>query len=210
MLEVFGRTQKELLKEMFKSQSGLTVDELTDRLGVTRTAVNQHLNILKSDGFVIEGALQATAGRPGRRYILTQKGQDVFPKQYSWFSSIMLSSLKSAQGSEHLTSFMRSAAKLVAQGLTSKNEKKTYAEQVQSLIATMNELAYDAKLKVVGRGFEIEARNCVYHSLAKEHPEVCEFDIELIKSATGSKVEHKECMVRGASRCCFHLERAKK
>jgi predicted ArsR family transcriptional regulator len=210
VLEVFGKTQKELLKEMFKSQSGLTVDELTDRLGVTRTAVHQHLSILKSDGFVIEGALQATAGRPGRRFLLTQKGQDVFPKQYSWFSAIMLSSLKSAQGSDHLTTFMRSAAKLVAQGLTSKDEKKSYAQQVQSLIATMNELAYDAKLKSVGRGFEIEARNCVYHSLAKEHPEVCEFDIELIKSATGSTVEHKECMVRGASRCCFRLERAKK
>lgn len=208
MLEIFGKTQKELLKEVFKSQSGLTVDELTERLSVTRTAVNQHLAVLKRDGFLKEGDLQSTAGRPGRRYLLTQKGQDIFPKQYSWFSAALLSSLKRSQGSEDLARFMRSTAKFIAQSLSSESdEKKSYREKVEGLIQVMNGLAYDASLKSIDKkNFEIEARNCVYHSLAKEHPEVCEFDIELIKSVTNSKVTHTECMVRGGQRCCFQLK----
>ena len=50
-----------------------------------------------------------------------------------------------------------------------------------------------------------DARNCVYHHLAAEHPEVCELDLALLSSLLGGKIEHVECMVRGGGSCRFRL-----
>ena len=52
----------------------------------------------------------------------------------------------------------------------------------------------------------IDARNCVYHHLAAEHPEVCELDLALLSSLLGGKIEHVECMVRGGASCRFRLK----
>lgn len=207
MLSIFGITQQELLKEIFKSKQGLTVEELTTRLQVTRTAVNQHLNVLVRDGFVAAGAeLQQTGGRPGRIYTLTPKGIDLFPKQYSWFSSVMLSAIKDKQGSEGLASFMKGMAELVYKSLEPRLEGQDRQARLKELVQILNELSYDAKLqKSNANGTILEAHNCVYHSMAVAHPEVCEFDLEILSRVTNSKVQQQACIVKGGATCRFLL-----
>ena len=52
---------------------------------------------------------------------------------------------------------------------------------------------------------EVRAFNCVYHHLAQDHPQVCEFDLELMARVSGRRVDHVECMVRGGQCCRFRL-----
>jgi predicted ArsR family transcriptional regulator len=207
LLSLFGSTQQQLLKEIFKSVGGLTVDELVQRLGVTRTAVHQHLAILEKDGFLVKGELQDTGGRPGRRFLLSQKGTDVFPKQYSWFSGVLLAAIKSQSGQDGLSSYMKQSAQLISGSLVPRIEGKDRSGKLEELVKIMNELAYEASLFVDKDGEEatVEASNCVYHNLAQEHPEVCDFDTELMKQVTDSEVVHQECMVRGGRLCRFRL-----
>ena len=57
----------------------------------------------------------------------------------------------------------------------------------------------------------IEAKNCVYHDLAKQFPEVCEFDLGLLSETLQAEVDHQECIVRGGGVCRFKFnERTKK
>lgn len=206
MLTVFGTTQRELLKEMFKSKCGLTVDDLTQRLGITRTAVNQHLIILERDGFVQKGESSQTGGRPGRNFLLSPKGLDIFPKQYSWFSGIMLTAIKNKTGSAGLSAFMKETARLVADSLALRIANKARPARLAELVLVMNELAYEATVKEVDAHTAfVEATNCVYHGLAKEHPEVCDFDLEILGLVTDSKVTQHECIVRGGGVCRFEL-----
>jgi DeoR family transcriptional regulator, suf operon transcriptional repressor len=81
----FGARQQQLLKGLLEHKSGLTVDELTRLLGITRTAVNQHLLALERSGYIAKDKLTKTGGRPGYTYVLTEQGLDLFPKQYAWF-----------------------------------------------------------------------------------------------------------------------------
>ena len=46
MLEILGDRQKKLLQLLLKTKSGLTVDELSGPLQITRNAVRQHLAAL--------------------------------------------------------------------------------------------------------------------------------------------------------------------
>jgi predicted ArsR family transcriptional regulator len=70
----------------------------------------------------------------------------------------------------------------------------------------MTELGYEAQATQDKRQPAIEACNCLYHHVAAVHPEVCEFDLALLRGVTGADVEHEECMVRGGSVCRFRFK----
>ena len=49
----------------------------------------------------------------------------------------------------------------------------------------------------------VECKNCVYHDLSKQYPEVCRFDIGFLSGLMGAEVEHLSCMQRGSEACRF-------
>jgi predicted ArsR family transcriptional regulator len=201
-----GGRQQQLLRLLQREKGGLTVDEIAARLEVTATAIRQHLAALERDGYVHMQELRKTAGRPGFVYVLTPQGDALFPKQYPWFSLVLLSALKERMGPEALAAFMRALGGEVADSLAARMAGKTEEEQLAVLIQVMNELGYDARLTTQGNGPpEVVATNCVYHLLARDHPEVCHFDYELMERLTGQHVVHAECMVRGGQACRFQF-----
>ena len=56
-----------------------------------------------------------------------------------------------------------------------------------------------------GDDWQVEAFNCVFHGLAKQHPQVCKFDLAYMEAATGRRVHHMECIVRGGNVCRFKI-----
>jgi DeoR family suf operon transcriptional repressor len=206
-----GDRQQRLLRLLQQEKSGLTVDELAARLAVTPTAVRQHLAALERDGYVRMQELRKTAGRPGFVYVLTAEGDALFPKQYAWFSSVLIQALRAKVGSEGLASLMRGLGGEIADSMAARLAGKTEDEQLALLIEVMNELGYDARLTTtLNAQPEVVATNCVYHALAREFPEVCHFDYELMERLTGKQVTHTECMVRGGRACRFQFDPPKK
>jgi len=206
MLERFGRRQQELLKLMLKNKGGISIDELAAEAQITRPAVRQHLTALEAEGFVRKGEERKTAGRPGQTYVLTVRGTDLFPKQYSWFSALLLQAMKEERGSEGLEEWLRGLAGTVAASLESRLMDKDGERRLEEVVAILNELAFEANAVLPEGRPEapaIEASNCVYHDLAQQFPEVCQFDLALLSKLTGSVVDHEECMVRGGTLCRF-------
>ena len=86
-------------------------------------------------------------------------------------------------------------------------EAGTRRERVAQLSSLMDELGYDARLtKDVGGAPGIEADNCEFHELAMKDPVICHFDLALMSSYTGSKVELQECMAKGGHVCRFRFQ----
>ena len=73
----------------------------------------------------------------------------------------------------------------------------------------MRELGYQARTAIDQPGALplIDARNCVYHHLAREHREVCDFDLALLSTLLDSDIEHVECMLRGGVACRFRARK---
>ena len=61
---MMGERQKQLLKLLRGSKPGLSVDELSKGLEITRNAVRQHLASLEAAGLVAAGATRPSRGRP--------------------------------------------------------------------------------------------------------------------------------------------------
>jgi predicted ArsR family transcriptional regulator len=200
----FGTRQQQLLSTLLEHKSGLTVDELCKQLEITRTAVNQHLLALERSGYIAKDKLTRTGGRPGHTYILTTAGHALFPKQYAWFSRLLLESLEAELGKEGLKRYLDKLGAGLSDTLQTRVQGLTPEQRLSEVVAILEELGYDADLEQTPeQGPAINAHNCVYHDLAKTHNEVCQFDISLLKSLLGADIEHKSCMARGDDCCRF-------
>ena len=208
MLEVIGDRQKQLLRLLLRTKAGVTVDELSEQLKITRSATRQHLAALERDGLVEKGATRPSGGRPLRLYKLTDKGKELFPRHYSWFAQLVVEAVRHEHGEAGLRERLGAMGSAVAgQLLTRHPALASRGQKVAALAQVMDQLGYDARS--AAKAPVIEADNCVFHELAFKNPEICQFDLAMMSAFTGSEVEHQECMARGGNVCRFKFSAKK-
>lgn len=205
---MMGERQKQLLKLLRGSKPGLSVEELSKGLEITRNAVRQHLSSLEAAGFVAIGTTRPSGGgRPQQLYVLTELGKEMSPRQYSWLAQLVVASVRREEGVENMGKRMNEIGANVAQQIRSQYPHlSTHQEKVEKLTEVMDQLGYNARNATVSGGEAvIEADNCVFHTMAKKDLEICHLDRGLMETFTDSKVEQHECMARGGDVCRFKL-----
>jgi DeoR family suf operon transcriptional repressor len=207
MTEKIRSRQSQILKLLLENKAGLSIDEIASALNISRNAVQQHFSVLERDGYIQAGALNKTAGRPVRSYVLTEAGINSFPKQYAWFSELILTDLKNEMGSEAFQRYLHKLGSNLSQSLLSRFEGKQTDERIEELQNVMDELGFKTRNTAESGSNErtIEACNCIYHDLAQKHEEICEFDIALMSSLLDKGIEHVECMAKGGAVCRFKV-----
>lgn len=206
-LAAFTGRQQTLMRHLLSASEAQTADALAQRLEISRNAVDQQLKNLERDGYVERYSLPSTGGRPGQAWRLTADGIHLFPKHYALFSDLLINMIKEQSGSETLTVYLEGLGRSLAARFRERIQGGTESERIEALIELMKEVGYEAETQPDGDAplpF-VDAYNCIYHHLASEHSEVCKLDLALMEGLTDKKVEHVECMVRGASRCRFRL-----
>lgn len=206
-LERLGQTQQQLLRHLLSQREGLSIEALSSALNVSRNAVRQHLSALLAQRLVAHGAVTPTGGRPEQRYILTDAGREFFPRRYLELASSLIREIGNSLGEAQLQKLLMRLGDEVGRDLAKHLEGKSDAEHCTAIAAAMTELGYDAHAEIKGSSREIHAKNCVFHHLAQSHPAVCRFDLAFLARASGQRVEHSECMVRGGGVCRFRFSR---
>lgn len=206
-MEVYGERRKQLMRHLLRNKAGASIEELAQVLGVSRTAVRQHLGSLCRDALVAPGAERATGGRPERLFVLTPAGKEAFPRHYSWFARLLVETIANEHGVAGLRVRLgRIASAVVAELRQRLPREENRRTKVANTSRLMDELGYDARTGPDLAGAPtIEADNCVFHELAMKNPEVCQFDLSLLSGLTGSKVDLDECMARGGHVCRFRF-----
>jgi DeoR family suf operon transcriptional repressor len=200
--------QHQILEHLLENRSGLSVDELAKVLDISRTGVQQHFVVLERDGYIKKSTLNKTAGRPVTIYVITDKGSNYFPKQYAWFSELILGDLRQEIGAERFKVYMQKLGNNLADKLRGKFEGKNLNERIDELALIMTDLGFQVKLDAESEteSLKIQARNCIYHDLAQKHHEICEFDLALMSSLLDKKVEQLSCMAKGDCNCSFKIK----
>src|SRR5690606_14381370 len=115
MAEVFGERRKQLLRHLLRHRRGATVKELMQVLGVTRTAVRQHVAALTREGLVAPAAVLPSGGRPKTLFALTPAGRETVPRHYAWFGELVVDAVERERDRASLrTRIARIAAAVVA------------------------------------------------------------------------------------------------
>lgn len=207
-MAITGSSQQEVLNQLMDRKSGATLDELVAAIGLSRTAVNQHLMALERDGYVRKGPSRKTAGRPQNVYVLTEEGTNLFPKQYSWFSKLLIQTLREQVGPERVSQFMYDLGVKLSSGLIPRLVGKNRSERIDEIVAIMNETGFIAKTlapEATDKLLRVECKNCVYHDLSKDYPEVCQFDIGFLSGLMGAEVQQQACVQQGDESCRFRF-----
>jgi predicted ArsR family transcriptional regulator len=209
VLDTLGERQQQLLSLLLRHKAGLTVDELSAQLRITRNAVRQHLAALERDDLVKRGNTQPSGGRPEQLYLLSDRGAELFPRRYSWFSELLMEAMAAEVGRDAVGARLERMGRDVGRKLRAAGDQSADpASRVAAMAKIMQELGYAARVASPEAADTIEASNCVFHHLAAKFPDVCRFDLGLIGSFAGADVDHQECMVRGGRMCRFKLSPA--
>ena len=200
--------QSMILDFLLGKPEGVTLAELVIHLEISKTAVKEHILKLEGMNFVVFQDIRMGVGRPKRFYKLSKTGQEVFPRQYAWLSNQLLEYLTTIMGHDKTEKVMKDLARKVARDLEVEiNINGT--NKIKNLANAMNRLGYKVIVKQsdLRKDAVIEASNCVYHSVAIEHPELCQFDTQLIKSTIGKEVVLESCIAKGGKICRFCIKK---
>ena len=204
-LRQLGPTQQKLLRQLLLAPQGATVEQLCDALGVTHNAVRQHLTALIAGGFVERGTARPTGGRPQSRYVLLPAGRELFPRNYGLIAHSLLESLYADAGKPGVQALLAKIGRELGAMAAERIAAAGPDETAVALADQLDALGYEAQAVRRDGEMQVEAFNCVFHALAKAHPDVCRFDLAFMEAATGRPIQHLECLVRGGQACRFRL-----
>src|SRR5437868_7167565 len=146
-VDVIGQRRQGILRLLLEHKNGLSVDELAARLGITRTAIREHLAGLERDRLIAQGFSRAsTGGRPSRPYILTERGHALFPKHYALLARLPIEDL-AERGEDNVGEALTAMGNRLVRRMKSEDEGKTLAERGASVARLMSGLGYEAAFK---------------------------------------------------------------
>ena len=204
-LPFLGQSQQSLVTVLLRHRKGLTVDELSQLLSISRNAVNQHLSSLANNGLIQSALSSSTGGRPSKIYSLSPSGLELFQRRYSFIAKLLISWVDKNLGENELQACLQSLGEQMAGEFESRVAKHiSAADQVREVAAIMCELGYDASVKEhPGNDSEIIVNNCIFYQLADEHQGICELDKSFLMTLLKTEIQHKDCIVRKGDYCCF-------
>lgn len=204
-LRQLGQTQQKLLRALLTEPQGASVEELCTALGVTHNAVRQHLSALIAAGYVERGTARPTGGRPQARYLLLPAGRDLFPRNYGLIASGILEHLYATSGKAGVQALLASVGRELGAAAASRVAEESDGEVAARLAEQLDAIGYEASTVQRDGETQVEAYNCVFHQLAKAHPDICRFDLAFMEAATGRPIQHMECLLRGGHACRFRI-----
>ena len=200
-----GATQQRLLRQLLMAPDGCTVEQLCERLRISHNAVRQHLSALLARDYVERGQARPTGGRPQACFRLAEGGRALFPRNYGLLSTALLSKLRESYGTEALEHLLQNLGHEMGSHEVPLPPEASNNEVAQRLAGQLDALGYEAVAARHGDELHVEAFNCVFHALARSVPQVCKFDLAYMEAATGRRVHHMECIIRGGHVCRFRV-----
>ena len=192
------------MRHLLLHPEGVGVEALCERLRISHNAVRQHLTALTAHGWVERSPPQPTGGRPQARFRLAAAGHALFPRNYAQIAGALLEGVVDKLGVDAANALLvELGGKLgAADPVTATADKGEIATQ---LAERLDQLGYEAIATSRGGEPQVEAFNCVFHALAQRNPSVCRFDLAFMEAATGHRIHHMECIVRGGQVCRFKV-----
>lgn len=205
-----GSTQQRLLRQLLMAPEGCSVEELCERLRISHNAVRQHLSALLARDFVERGQARATGGRPQARFRLTENGRGLFPRNYGLLGTALLGQLRERYGPAALEEMLQDLGHTLGGHEVPLPPEASHDDVVQRLASQLDALGYEAVVAKHGQEPQVEAFNCVFHALARSVPQVCKFDLAYMEAASGRRIHHMECIIRGGHVCRFRVGEVKR
>jgi predicted ArsR family transcriptional regulator len=194
-------TKAAILELLVKEE--LNASELAERLGLSPTAVRQHLAPLHATGLVERRSVVSGPNRPTDLYRLSDEGRRTFPKRYGLLLGYLVEALESAYGAEAVTRVTADAARRFAEEAARRLRREPHDSWWDAFLAWLEErFAWQANATRGHGQRRIVVHHCPFQDVSRSHPTVCGtfFGTLIATLANVEGVTHEPGLSRPA--CC--------
>lgn len=197
--------------EMIKRNGGQTVEQLAEYLGVSPSAIRQHLQYLIGEGLVdFRESLPHGRGRPKRLYELTEVGEELFPRHSGSIALRLLAELAESNPDIVIPAVRGRLREDACRYVQEFAQKSGRAATVQDLAGVFEDMAYGASIEDCGPDRALLTfAHCPVLDLARVTPELCDVELEnmhtMLDGCAIRRVRHR---LRGDAECSFLVQSA--
>lgn len=177
------------------------IKDLEGVLGVSTTAVREHLIHLQASGLVATSSERRGPGRPRLVYTLTDKARSLFPKQYNTLISLLLNEISAVEGSAKVEQILDGVSQRLASEYSNHMHGTNSAARLGELRILLESRGVPAEVMPGGASIRLFA--CPYYDIAQAHPEVCSMERQMLEYVLGEKVDIGKTIRDGHHNCHF-------
>lgn len=211
------RTRDKVLSAVLE-HGPVSAAELGDRLGYTSAAVRRHLDALSRDGLIevkVIGSPSPGAGRPARRYVLSQRGQTRLGNDYLHIAQAALAQLGEMAGPDAVRQFAagrfadmerryRPIIDAAGERIEDKAEALAEALSQDGFVGSTREIGRNAPHAAM-LSIQLCQGHCPIQELATRFPVFCEQETEVFARLLGVDVRRLSTLARGGHVCTTHI-----
>ena len=199
-------TARRALLTALKREGEAKADDLAAALGITVSAVRQHLTGLSAAGLVEHREVRMGAGRPRHLYRLSATGDSLFPRAYAAVVTDLLAEAEAEDPAIVERMFERRRRRRVERA-KERLEGKPLHERIAELTRILDEDGYLAELVEQPDGrFRIIEHNCAILAVASQYGAACGTELEFIREVLpDAKVERVAHLLSGATVCSYEV-----
>lgn len=196
-----------------RQRGDATADELAEDLGITVSAVRQHLVALARHDLVEARDVERDdrgPGRPQQAYHVTEVADALFPKAYGALTNELLGYLADEDAATVDRLFERRRNARIAGARDRLDPKRSLGAKVTELTRILDEDGYMATSESIGGGrYRIVEHNCAIANVARRYGQACTSEIDFIRAVLpGTEVRRVQHMVQGDRHCAYEIEPA--
>jgi DeoR family suf operon transcriptional repressor len=189
-----------------KQHGEARAEELATILGITPSAIRQHLTALLAEGLVSIREQRGSAGRPKHVYSVTTKAEGLFPKSYGELTCELLD-YAGAEGPGTVERLFERRRNRRAAEAEARLAGKTFEERVAELAKILDEDGYLAEA-VAGEDGEwrIIEHNCAIFEVAFRYGQACSSELGFLRDVMpDALIERVSHMASGDHHCGYRV-----
>jgi predicted ArsR family transcriptional regulator len=202
-----SQNDREMIALLRKSSS-VTICELTERMGVTATAVRQRLNRLMTLELVERSRTVEGRGRPSHHYTLTDKGRKNSANNFGDLAVVLWEEVQTITDAETRRRVISGAVKRLAEKYESETIGETVEARMRSVVQLFAERQIPISLETSSGLPVIKIEGCPYPTLAKDNRDICDLEKELLTRVIGQPIDRCQCRQDGDQCCSYQAEPA--
>ena len=199
----FANTTTGKVLKAIRVRGKARIKDVAADLGVTASAVRQHLAQLEAQGTVQAEKVYEGIGRPYYVYSVTAQANSLFHKDCGELTGLLLEEFVRTQGSEALQRVLQR----VGDRLTLLYQRQIWgrelADRVQAWAELLEERGVFVEIEKSDSGYILKEYGCPYYDVAVGSRAVCEMELRVMSRLLETEVKLVQCTWDGCHYCQF-------
>ena len=185
----------------------MTMTDLTDRLGVTRTAISEPLRELRGAGLITQTVKRpGHRGRPSHVYSATPEAMEtLIPKLQCAAAAASWEAIEQIGGAELLEQVQDKTGEILAGRYGALLHEEDPAARVRQFVKILEEEGFVMECSIEGRRAVLSKRNCPFVGIETLGGDFCRMHRQIVTLALGLPVLSVETRRQGESCCRFEI-----